>query len=1036
MMQQIAPRWRPRSARGLSAAGALVAGLALACTTETVKVETCAPDGAADAAATDAVADAASADAGPQDAGGLTDGDEPDGAGGGGDGGAPDDSGAIEPGPALPACDAAAALPSWASADATQRSAVFTCGAISLHAEVWSDGVLRLRYVGLQPDPRPNRSYAVATERDPAAGFAVSGGDDDRALLCSGALVLEVSRDPTDACQVVVRDAAGEVLIDERGAGLGYAEGTGDVGGPKPWTVGVARRVAGGEHFYGFGEKNGPLDKRGMSLRMWNSDKPGYSETQDPLYQSIPFFIGLRGQTAYGLLNDNSFETVFEMGSVDPTRYDIRAAGGEVDQFVVAGPGIDKVLERYTWLTGRMTLPPKWTLGYHQSRHGYHPDSVVKDLATEFRNRDIPCDALWLDIDYMDGFRSWTWSPTDFPDPKGLTTLLSSQGFHTVAIIDPGLKVDPGWSVYDDGLAGGYYITQPDGQPYIGQVWPGDSVYPDYTNPDARAWWADLTPALTDVGVEGIWIDMNEPANFMSEHQWTVPNEMVGDGEGTTMTMAEIHNVYGSAMAWATYDGMVEHHTGKRPWVLTRAAYAGVQRWAASWTGDVPSTWPALASSLPMLMGMGLSGEPNVGTDAGGWVQGGDSELYARWMVLGAFSPFYRQHSEKNGGGKEPWNQGPEAEEIVRQANTWRYSVMPYLYTVFEESTRTGAPVLRPLVYTFQADGVAHTLDKQGMLGDALMVAPVVSQGASTHQVYFPAGRWTEVFSGRVFEGPTFASFGVKLGAIPVFAREGSVVPMQQPMQHVDALPVDPLTLALYPAPLGSPRAQNTFVVNEDDGMTREHAQGAFARTPYTLRTTVDGAELVIGARTGSWQPPTRRVVLKVQRVDSAPTGVELGGEPLAPLADLAALQSAKAGESGWLWDASDRALLVLIPDTTEATVTMHYDATLQGDAPAVTRRFELTVPSGDHGAQVPHIALSSKGWSHTPLAWHPTKPGVAFVDVDVPRGAWFDYKYTLGGWDSVEVAGDCASVGNRYAFGRAHPVKVDAVSQWTTWCP
>ena len=275
-----------------------------------------------------------------------------------------------------------------------------------------------------------------------------------------------------------------------------------------------------------------------------------------------------------------------------------KAAGGELDQYLIAGPDISRVVERYTELTGRMAMPPRWSLGYHQCRHSYYPEAEVLEIADELRTRGFPADGLWLDIDYMDEFRVWTWSPTDFPDPEAMIQTLRDQGFRTVVIIDPAVKEEPSWPVYASGLDDDLYLTEADGSPYVGVVWPEEAVYPDFTNPATRAWWAGLVPTMTDVGVDGLWTDMNEPADFATDTH-TVPDHVLAHGEGHPTTMMEAHNVYGSTMAQATRQGLVDARPDERPFVLTRAGYAGVQREAAVWTGDAPSTWDALQQTVP-----------------------------------------------------------------------------------------------------------------------------------------------------------------------------------------------------------------------------------------------------------------------------------------------------------------------------------------------------------------------------------------------------------------------------------------------------
>jgi alpha-glucosidase len=925
---------------------------------------------------------------------------------------------------ALIQCASARALPSWV-AQTSPRSVAVNCeSGVVLHVTAVAPHTLRLRYQGSQPDPRPDRSYAVVAKADESTHFAAVSTDNG-ARFCTELLVVDVE---ASACRLVARDVFGSLLLEDDPSG-GYAEGPDPQVGPDSWNVRVSRVIAQNEHFYGFGERNGALDKRGAAMTFWNSDVPGYGPQADPLYQSVPFFVGLRGFKAYGLLTDNSSRMHMDMGAGDPGHYLIKAPMGELDQYLIAGPAISQVLERYTWLTGRMPLPPKWALGYHQARHGYYPDTVVMEVAKGLREHNFPADGMWLDIDYMDGFRVWTWSPEFFPNPAKLIADLKAMGIKTTVIIDPGVKVDDAWEVYNSGLALGAYVTHPDGTPFVGSVWPGDSVYPDFTNPAVRDWWADLTAWVNDTGVDGIWLDMNEPANFNADYQWTVPPWTMTHGEGTPMTMAEAHNVYGSGMCWATFEGLRKARPESRPFLLTRAGYAGVQRYAAVWTGDTPSTWPALETTVAMMLNMGLSGVSFVGSDAGGWMGGASAELFTRWMQVGSLSPFFRNHTQKQAEWQEPWKFGIEAEIITRRSVEERYRLMPYWYALFEESSRTGAPIIRPMVYEFQNDGVTHTVGDQFMLGPWILAAPVLAEGAKARTLYLPAGRWFEYGSGAVHTGPGLTTVGLRLGALPLFIRDGAIIPKQQLVQWTDQAPVNPLTLDLYPA--ASP---STFTLYEDDGKSMLYVMSAHTRrTRYTLQQTATGARLSFSSE-GGYLPAARTLSMRVRRVDYWPEKVTLGGTDLPAYATWEAFE--KAGQ-GWIYDDRDLSLRVKIVDPlesgSETVVNFTYAPGLVEAAPPVAVHFRVTVPQGTDTSQPVTIALSSNDWTHQALEW--SAGNVAEGKVLVPRGEWFDYKFARGGWETVEKYGDCSEAKNRYGFGKAHPVREDTVETWADAC-
>jgi alpha-glucosidase len=424
--------------------------------------------------------------------------------------------------------------------------------------------------------------------------------------------------------------------------------------------------------------------------------------------------------------------------------------GGELRWYVVPGPGLDSVAARFSRLTGRHPLPPRWALGYQQSRYSYAPDTVVANLAAEFRRRDVPADVIHLDIDYMDGYRVFTWSPTAFPRPKARLDSLARQGFKVVAIVDPGVKRDTAYRVFREGLALRAFATNPDGSLALGRVWPDTSAFPDFARASVRDWWGRSQAALLDAGVRGIWNDMNEPASFFGR----TLSELVEFGEdGARGTHLEYHNQYGTLMARASYEGQRRLRPDRRPFTVVRAGYTGMQRYTAIWTGDNGATWPHLRVVIPQLVSLGLSGQPFAGSDVGGFMGAGSAELYARWLQAAVLHPFYRTHTEVNSPRREPWTYGPEHERANRATLRLRYRLLPALYTAFDQHARTGAPVVRPVFWGAEADTAALAVDDQYLLGDHLLVAPVVDSAADARAVHLPAGRWYRVGSDSAYDG-------------------------------------------------------------------------------------------------------------------------------------------------------------------------------------------------------------------------------------------------------------------------------------------
>jgi alpha-glucosidase len=893
------------------------------------------------------------------------------------------------------------------------------CGHFNLHVQPVATGIMRLNYE--VEEAQPALPYALA-EFVPEPPEMAWGSDKSRLEVCTPLFHLYVD---LSNCRLEVDDSDGAPLLSDAAQGA-VSQQEVDFQGSTYLSRTLLRKSPQDEVFLGLGEKTGRLNKRGGRYRFWNSDTPGYPTDHDPLYQSIPFYIGVRNQEAYGWFLDNSWHTTFDMASSDAEKVEITALQGDLDQYLIAGPKIADVIQRYTQLTGRPSMPPRWTLGYHQARWSYYPDTQVQSICEEFRKRSIPADGIWLDIDYMDGFRSFTWDPVGFANPAALLADLTSIGFKAVAIIDPGLKADPQWDIYQAGVAGGHFLTTNDGLPFVGEVWPGPSVFPDFTQLKTRTWWGSLFTAVADVGIRGIWLDMNEPANFLEEHFHTVPGEVTAAGDGAPISMDGVHNSYALAEAMASFAGLLEARPNHRPFLLTRAGFAGIQRYAAVWTGDAASTMESLESSFTMLLGMGLSGLPFVGSDVGGWTGNPSPELFARWLEVGALSPFFRAHVATGTPDQEPWSFGLEVEDISRIHIEERYRLLPYFYSLFYVANQTGLPLLRAMPLEFQDDPKSYELDAQGMLGPSLLVAPVLTTGATEKAVYFPAGAWLEWHSGAPYAGPGQTSVNLSLQALPTFLRAGAIVPTGPVLQYSDQAPLAPLQLDLFPAPEIS-----EFTLYEDDGETLEYESGDYASIRYELQSTTSGARLTAGAREGGYAVPERALKLRFRPADNGAVTVKLNGTPLAA---LGALHELDEEESGYFLDSNDRSLWVGLPDQDNFVVECDYAVAAAAEVGDVEVTLQVAVPAGTPLDSPIYVATSADDWTQQPLAWSNTL-GLAEGKVKVPRGAWFQYKYTRGDWENVEKWGGCQEADNRYAFGRARPVRKDAVQLWADQC-
>ena len=659
------------------------------------------------------------------------------------------------------------------------------------------------------------------------------------------------------------------------------------------------------EHYFGLGENAGPLDKRGQTAVMWNTDAYGWGATTTPLYQTVPFFIGLREGRAYGIFFDNTYRSSFDMGVQLRNEYSFGAEGGELNYYFFYGPSPKKVIEDYTELVGRTPLPPLWAIGYHQSRYSYYPEKTVRFIADNFRQFHIPCDVIFLDIDYMDGYRVFTWNKERFPNPAGMISDLHKEGFRIVVILDPGVKVDPDYWVYKEGIAGDDFVRMPDGKFFVGKVWPGDSVFPDFTSPKVRDWWGSLYKGLVEDGVAGFWNDMNEPSVFEVPTK-TMPLDAVFFDHGLHSPQAKVHNVYGMQMSRATEEGILKLRPDRRPFVLTRDTYAGGQRYAAVWTGDNSATWEHLRISVRELMTMGLSGLTFAGADIGGFAGSPSPELYTRWLQAGIFYPYCRTHTSKGTANQEPWSYGDRMTDINRKSIDLRYRLLPYIYNAFYEASKTGLPVMRALLLDYPDDPRAVEQEGEFLFGDDLLVAPVMEQYHIRQQVYLPKGEWFDFWKGRAYTGPAEVTVKAPIDRIPIFVRGGAIIPMRQLVQYTDEAPINPLTFEVFP------EGRSSREYYEDDGSTFAYRKG-----DYLLEEVADDDQpreitLSISSRRGSYNPPARAMQFEVRDQRNRPQSVELDGNNLAEVHSKPAL---KDSPRGWYYDAEHNTLWIKFPD-------------------------------------------------------------------------------------------------------------------------
>ncbi|KAL9250894.1 Alpha-glucosidase 2-like protein [Drosera capensis] len=581
----------------------------------------------------------------------------------------------------------------------------------------------------------------------------------------------------------------------------------------------VKLKLPGGTSFYGTGEVSGQLERTGKRVFAWNTDAWGYGPGTTSLYQSHPWILAvLPDGKALGVLADTTRRCEIDLREESTMKF-IAASSYPIITFGPFASAAD-VLVSLSHAVGTVFMPPKWSLGYHQCRWSYASDKRVIEVARTFREKGIPCDVIWMDIDYMDGFRCFTFDKERFPDPKSLVKDLHLSGFKAIWMLDPGIKREEGYFVYDSGSERGVWVQTAAGKSFVGKVWPGPCVFPDFTQSKARSWWADLVKEFIANGVDGIWNDMNEPAIFKVVTK-TMPEDNVhmGDSElGGRQRHSFYHNVYGMLMARSTYEGMKLADRNTRPFVLTRAGFIGSHRYAATWTGDNLSTWEHLHMSISMVLQLSLSGQPLSGPDIGGFAGNATPKLFGRWMGIGAMFPFCRGHSEMDTVDHEPWSFGEECEEVCRLALKRRYRLIPHIYTLFYMAHTMGTPVATPTFLADPKDSSLRTAECSFLLGPLLDL---------------PA----------------------------LYLRGGSIIPVAPPHQHVgQASPSDDLTLFVALDEHGKAEG----VLFEDDGDGYEFTKGGYLLTYYCAELQTSVVTLKVSKTEGSWKRPKRRLNVKL----------------------------------------------------------------------------------------------------------------------------------------------------------------------------
>ncbi|NEU08527.1 DUF4968 domain-containing protein [Flavihumibacter sp. R14] len=690
------------------------------------------------------------------------------------------------------------------------------------------------------------------------------------------------------------------------------------------------------EQFFGLGEKGGPLNRRGRSYKMWNSDNPCYGVNDDPLYKSIPFFMSSK---RYGIFFDNTYKTEFKFGSESNDYFSFEAPAGEMLYYFIFGNDYKEIISQYTELTGAPIMPPKWAFGFSQSRGMYTYETQARSIAAEFRQRNIPCDIIFQDIGWVQQLQDFEWNKDRYKDPRGMLKHLDSLGFKMIVSQDPVISQKNGNLAEEGGTNGkgfnkqwieadslGYFTTDSRTGKSYDMPWPwgGNCGVVDFTKPGVADWWGKYQQKPVSDGVRGFWTDMGEPA-------WT--NEDAKDRLFMKHHLGmhdEIHNVYGLTWDKVVTEQFEKHNPNKRIFQMTRAAYAGLQRYTFGWSGDsgngnnVLEGWGQLANQIPVALSAGMGLIPFWATDISGYCgeikdHKAMAELYTRWMQFGVFNPLSRAHHEGD-NAVEPWMFGPETENISREAIRLKYKLFPYIYTYAREAHDTGMPLMRALLLEYPNDTETFKTDGQFLFGKELLVAPVVEKGATTKKVYLPEGDWIDFNDGKTsYKGGQWITAAAPLNVIPLFVRKGSIIPMMPVMQYIHEKPSYPLNLEVFPA---AENQEASFELYEDEGENNDYKKDIYCKTRFTCQTLKSGYKVNIQKREEKGYTPAgkRNLVIKLH-LESKPKSVLVNLSKIKPVKPGSLTESVNGDFEKliWSWDETTGVCTIKVPDARAA---------------------------------------------------------------------------------------------------------------------
>jgi alpha-glucosidase len=758
-------------------------------------------------------------------------------------------------------------------------------GAVA-RVEMLNEGLVRVR---INPTGAFTTHVTGALSETGLTTPQVSAYDSPTAsFLVSPQTIVTVMKSPF---QVVILRADGSLVSADKPNGVSWDPASGII---------IDQKFAlSTEHYFGMGDRGGPLDRRGRAFFMRNVDWAAYGEFTDPLYISIPFFYGMNNGQAYGLYLDNPAYPIFDFDSNKTGTLLIGAQMGELDYYVMTGPDTATVANLYGKLTGFSMLPPLWTLGYHQSRYSYTAAQAM-NVVTTLRSLGIPCDSIYFDIGYMNQLQQFTWDPVNFPSPQAMNAQFDSLGVQRVNIFEPLVRTDDALWPF---LAGsGYFLENSTGKPVVSSIWYGNVSFIDFTKDSARAWYKQVLQQFMSQGVTAAWNDLNEPsAPYMPD--------AIFNYNGQNRSETEARDLYALQENALSYDAQLTLRPNQRPWALSRSGFSGIQRYAANWSGDENSTFDSLRVSIQITNHMGLSGQNQFGHDVGGFLGSPNAELFIRWLEFGSYIPLFRNHATNTSAQREPYVFGEPYTTMARNIINQRYQLLPYIYSLHRAASVKGSPVVAPLLFYFPQDQNTYSQDQEFMLGPSLLIAPVSVEGATIRTVYLPAGSsWTEVHSGVSYSGGQQITAAAPLDAIPVFARGGAIIPQGPVKQYVSQIVPPGISVDFYPGP------DSAFTLYEDDGNSFNYKNGKYLETAINRSSNSSATNISINRAAGTYAPPSRTIVLLLHDTASA-SGAKLNGTSLSHVATIQGLSQVA---SGWAYDLAAQLAAVKIQDSAQ----------------------------------------------------------------------------------------------------------------------